>query len=381
MKKLNLVLASADREYVELFMHYVQSSEFVHEVTMKSFTQLESFRYYVQHESSVDLILGEEAFLAMESTANCACPILLLSEDIGGSGATETGKKIGKYQPLHVLLSTLLSKYGGERNLSLNDGDKTGRTKVISIYSAVAGMGKSTLALNFCRQLTLQGQRVFYLSLEMLNGSALLFDAYRSPPAVDPANRLSKLLYYLKSERSVDELLTEWNAFKSSGATMNFDYFDPLHNLDEMKQINQQDARRLLDLIQRSGAYDTVVVDLDSAMEERTIAAMEYSDKLFWLLQDDALMLWKTEQVLQYLELHQSSQSLSALLHKTCFAVNKYLGQMVNPVRSSRIRVSAHLPYIAAWKQIDQPQVLLQAATFQSAVMKLCVEEGATMYG
>lgn len=252
---------------------------------------------------------------------------------------------------------------------------------MISIYSAVAGMGKSTLALNLCKQLTLQGQRVFYLSLEMLNGSALFMDSHRSAHAVDPDNRMSKLLYYLKSERSMDELLKEWNTLRARGAGVGFDYFEPLHNLDEMKQLNQQDTRRLLDLIQQSGAYDTVVVDLDSALDERMLTVLECSDKLFWLIQDDALMLWKTEQVLQYLELHQSSQAVAALLHKTCFAVNKHVGHMVNPVRSSRIRVNAYLPYIAAWKQIEQPQVLLQAASFQSAVMKLCAEEGMTQHG
>ncbi|WP_018759521.1 AAA family ATPase [Paenibacillus terrigena] len=381
MKKLNLVLASADREYAELFMHYVQSSEFVHDVMMKSFTQLESFRYYVQHEPSVDLILAEEAFLAGDSTANCACPILILSEDTRGLGAAEAGKKIGKYQPLHVLLSSLLLRYGGERISSSANGGNAGRTKVISVYSSAAGMGKTTLALNLCKQLTLQGQRVFYLSLEMLNGSALIMESSRSPQAVDSDNRLSKLLYYLKAGRRMEELLAEWNGMKSRGPAMSFDYFEPLHNLDEMKQLNKADTCQLLDLILQTGAYDTVVMDLDSALEERTLAALERSDQLFWLIQDDALALWKTEQVLQYLELHQSSQEVSALLHKTCFTVNRFVGQMVNAVRSPRIRVGAYLPYIAAWKQIEQPHVLLQAASFQSAVMKLCADEGIMQHG
>ncbi|OPA76934.1 hypothetical protein BVG16_17475 [Paenibacillus selenitireducens] len=378
MKKLHLILAVEDRDYAELFVQYIQASDFMKEVIVKSFTQLESFRYYVQHESSVDLIVAEASFLVGDTLKDGVSPVMMLTEDVGGGEITREGEvpKIGKYQPLHLLVSSLLTFYASERNRpSGRSHHRTEQTRMIAVYSAVAGMGKTTVALNLCKQWALQGQRVFYLSLELLNSMESIVRLPEGRTSDKQENRFSKLLYYLKADRAMDELVREWASYKHHDAAMHIEYVEPVSNLDEMKQLTQRDTERLLDLLVRTGAYDVVVLDLDSVLEERTLVALERCDQIIWLLQDDLLALRKTEAILQYMERSLSAQIVSSMLHKTCCTMNRYQGNMLNSLRASRLRVQAHLPYITAWKQIDQGQVLLQSATFQAAILKLCAGE------
>lgn len=373
MKKVNVVLASTDRHYVELFMHFVHTSEFSGKFHIKSFTQLESFRFVVQNDLETDLIAAEPDFLNATGVQFPSCPVIALTEhDIEQYENAEFS--VRKYQPLQLLLSSFLSIHAMERQgrTSQTSAHHSAKARILSVYSAVSGIGKTTVALNLIKQLAMQGKRVFYLNLETINSTGLWMQ--QSSAAAD--HRMSRLLYWIKGHRPVEELLTEWGQFKAYHPQMKVDYFEPIGNLDEMKQMTKEDVFRLLDLLQSLRCYDTILVDLESTFHERVQAALERSDRVIWLLHNDLLSLHKTEIWFFYLEQMHGHQA-QAIRGKTRFVMNRHMGGITDLGGKSDIQISGYLPYVSGWKQLQRPDELLQDAAFQADVLKILAEEAA----
>ncbi|QGS68933.1 hypothetical protein CV093_12395 [Oceanobacillus sp. 143] len=53
------------------------------------------------------------------------------------------------------------------------------------------------------------------------------------------------------------------------------DYFDIEINADELLEFNESDVKRLINGIVETGSYDYIVIDLDSSLHERNIAALK----------------------------------------------------------------------------------------------------------
>lgn len=65
---------------------------------------------------------------------------------------------LDKYQPLHQLLFTVMNMARGDMD---KQGDTEGGAAVIGVYSAVGGLGKTTVSLNIAKQLASEGAKVF----------------------------------------------------------------------------------------------------------------------------------------------------------------------------------------------------------------------------
>ena len=63
---------------------------------------------------------------------------------------------------------------------------------MVTLFSASGGVGKTTVALNLIRQAGQRGLRTFYLNLEALNATSLLF-------GIGEPDSLSQLLYSLQA--------------------------------------------------------------------------------------------------------------------------------------------------------------------------------------
>ncbi|MCJ8013137.1 hypothetical protein MUG84_15505 [Paenibacillus sp. KQZ6P-2] len=366
MVTYKVVLAVKEPQYLEALLHYVHTSEFGGKLRFVGFTRAESFLEYMNGKERPDLVVGDSELLEpwlREEKAPCPWKRL-------GTGA-DPDQELAKYQPLPELLGAILQvcqKGGGRSKAAVHAG--TG-TVTIGFISTVGGSGKTTAAVNMAKQLGGMGLSVFYLNLETFNSSAVF---RRSNRKAEDAHGLPRLLYEMKAQvetKSSGAIPLE--SFVVSHPAMKCEWFEPVHNRNEIIQMSKSDVRCLLDLISQSGRYDVVIADTDSGMNQRTDAVIEGCGHLIWILLDDLIHMFKNAQQLSYME-RSDSEKFSEMAAKSRFIVNRFVGEFANPLPEAIPAIDGVLPYIPSWKQSSNEELLLSSPIYQRDILKLCRE-------
>lgn len=364
LNPVRLVLAVLDELYMEPFLQYVHGSEFERRLIITGFSQQDAFVKYMKDSGElVDVLLAEPEFLDhLEATKWGRLTAIALCE----REESVSGLSLPKYQPLHQLLSAVLSIAQGD--LGKKEGSE-GKADVIGVHSVVGGLGKTTVALNIARQLAVEGAKVFYLNLETVS-NRLLFEgqnAYEGQPG-----GLARLLYDLKAAAEEQHLpKLPISAYASRHPLLQGDTFAPLDNLNEMLELQRQEAVDLIEFIAASGLYDAVIVDSDSYPNGRTEAVLECADKLVWLVTDDENVMRKTGLWFHHLE-HSHPALYSDIMKKSLLTVNRYVGEMTTSLPVSGMMIEVMLSYISAWKNGFRQASALYSPLYQRDVQQLC---------
>ncbi|MCD9024022.1 hypothetical protein [Cohnella silvisoli] len=230
-------------------------------------------------------------------------------------------------------------------------------------FSASGGTGKTTLALNLIRQAGERSLRTFYLNMEALNATSLLFG--KGEP-----DSLSRLLYSLQVHP--DRWGEQLEQLCRHQPQLRTDFLDAPDHPGERLALTAELLMTLLEKLRNTGRYDLIVVDPDSGAGEWHRGLIQASDKVLWLAIDDAQSLMKTNKLLHHWQTHIGED-----IKKLTFIMNKgHGGGMVNRWELPGLAPTAILPYIPQWKAVDQPGRLLGAPAFSGAVEQLLDQLG-----
>jgi cellulose biosynthesis protein BcsQ len=360
MGKIELIIADRDPIYLEYFSNFIRTTDFSDKFILKSFSRKESLEEYLKSQSRVDILLVQSNLFPNYLSAPEGSTMIYLTDDDKGLEDTDI-LALYKYQPLNQLLSIVRSHYLENKNYQSSRASEDSRTQVIAIYSGMGGSGKTTTALNIARQMASVEKKVLYLNFELLNSTGLLFPT-------EEGNHFTRILYYLKSNTS--QLMTKIEELKRHDLQTRIDYFERLHNPEEMLDMTKEDVKVLLDTIVSMDYYDLVILDLESSTHERIVSALINSDYIFWLLQDDVQCLEKNRLLLAEYE-RLLDKSYSPLINKTKFVMNRYTGKLANNLREYGFVLDGYLPYIPEWKTVNQFEQLMKASFFNKEAVKL----------
>jgi cellulose biosynthesis protein BcsQ len=344
-----VILAATQREYVAKLADYVREQEPTWDVA--AFTYAGALRLELQDlNRSVDLLVGEMDLLR-EAGEICdrARKSLALVDDTGTSSGAFS--KISQFQPLPSLMNALRGVLEGDTGLA--EG-----CRIVTVFSASGGTGKTTLALNLIRQAGERGLRTFYLNLEALNATSLWF-GHGEPDS------LSRLLYGLQAhpERWEDLFV----GLCRHQPYLRTDYLDAPEHPGERLALTSELLANVLGRIRSSGRYDLIVVDPDQGAGEWHRSLLMLSDQVVWLTIDDLQGLMKAKKLLNYWR-----QQPDELEDKLAFVMNKVQSQRsMNRWSLPGEGPAMSLPYIPQWKTVDQPGRQLGAAAFCGAVDEL----------
>ncbi|MDR0269860.1 hypothetical protein [Paenibacillus sp.] len=365
MVPYKVVLAVKEPEYLEPLLHYVHASEYGR-MRIIGFTRTDPFLEYMNGEDRPDLAVGDKDLLEpWLHHGNITCSWRVF----GTSG--DAAMEVVKYQPLPELLDALLQAcQKGEARPG--KAAKQGEGAVtIGFVSAAGGSGKTTAAVNMAKQLGGLGLSVFYLNLETMNSSAVF---PRQNRKMEDAQGLPNLLYELKAaQESKSQGMLGVESFVTSHPAMKCDWFEPVHNRNEILQLGKADVLSLLELLSQSGRYDVVIADTDSGMNERTDAVLDGCRHLVWILLDDLIHMYKSGQQLTYME-SSSPNQFDQMMSRSRFIVNRYVGNLANKLPEIIREIEGVLPYIPSWKQSHNEELLLSSPIFQRDILKLCHE-------
>lgn len=357
MSKIRLIIADQDKDYLEYFTRFVRNSDFAEKFVIKSSSSKESTSRYMATESHIDILLTSAELLPHDtSIQNISC-VVVFNE--AGKQANQSYSSIEKYQPLPAILTQLLTIFQQKNDFVSTRIGGNRKTKVVSIFSANGGSGKSTVAANLAIQLASRDQKVFYLNLETIQSTGLFFP-------VDGQDQFSKILYYLQANSR--QLGTKFQETKSVDLHTKVEYFGPLVNCKEMDEVTEEHVQKLIDELTKLALYDTIIVDLDSSIHPRTINALKQSDAIFWLFVDDIHSVHKTQ---NFLRIIQQTADWKPITSRTKFIANKYVGRFNNNFHSIGITASLQLPYIPQWKSVTSGVQSVNQAVFNEEVLKV----------
>ncbi|MFD3261586.1 hypothetical protein ACE3MQ_23590 [Paenibacillus lentus] len=365
---VRLILAVKDEQYIEPFLYYVRHSEFDRRFSVTAFSREDAF---VRHMGSsrlfVDLVLAENTFLEAWLGGGGALQVPWIRLDEGGEGNVQ-GKSLSKFQPLPLLLSAVLEYARGGAGVR---GSAEGKALIVGVYSVVGGCGKTTVAIHLMKQLAGEGCKAFYLNLETIS-SGILYDGRSLSEGQNPAQGLARLLYDLKATRERgDPMKQPLSAYAHRHPLLEGDTFGPLDNVNEMLEMEREDAAELIDFITDSSLYDVIIVDVDSYPNARTETILERSDKLIWLLADEWNVMRKSGLWMAHLE-RTDPALFRRVMGKTLFAVNRCMGELNHAMPRSGMTPEIVLPYIPSWSQGTGQGTLLHSPIFQKDMLKLC---------
>lgn len=356
-----IVLAVPEPQYAAKLARYLKEARPDWEVV--AFTQETALARHLRDARDVAALLVHSSLLPQSrgyaDEAGCAGKLIVLAESAGeGEGLPE----IAQYQPLSLLAAELTERMGsagGAGGLTESSGPQ-----IWTVFSASGGAGKTTAALNIAKQAGERGYRVFYLNLEPLNATDLLFGG-------GEPDSLSRLLYSLQSRP--EECAGEWERLRRRQAALRADYLDAPELPSERLTMTLERLNSLLALIAGSGAYDLIVADPDSGCDEWHRELLAASDRVVWLAPDDSLALRKADKLLRYWQ-----ERLPADSGKMAFVLNKTGGESGSRWTLPGAEPAARLPYVPQWKALDQPGRLFQAPAYSGAIDRLLDALGLT---
>lgn len=363
MAAVKLVLACCDEQYIEPFLYYVRFSEHQYQITVTAFSQKEAFMQYMDEvPKPVQIILAEPSFLEGMETTEGEINVLYLTED----NCPDDPQCIYKYQPLPNLVSAIMGRTssgkGGKSIPSVQENNLN--TNLVSLYSAQGGAGKTTVALNLCKQLSMQGIRAFYLNLESVYASPLFHKESQTSSA---GLGLSRLLYDLKRQEAGGQGQVErlpLSAYVDRPQLLQADTFSLSENINEVLQMGRTEIYALIDFIMDSQLYDIVIADIDSEQNARTQALLERSNQIIWLATEDWSGLQKAEVVW--------SESVDEFIRaKSLLVLNKFTGQGASEVQLGETTSILNLSYIPGWNEGNQVSGVLHSPLFQRDILRL----------
>ncbi|MDL4838919.1 AAA family ATPase [Aquibacillus rhizosphaerae] len=356
MKKVSLIIADPDTSYIESLAHYIRNSEFISKFDVKLFSHKDRLEQFLSGEKHIDVLLTNTKLLPENVDRFPADSVITLKEN---KDDEYTKQDLFKYQPISSLLSQVLSIHYEQSDQTFEKVVKKGNTQLISIYSASGGAGKTTVAINLAKQIAAQNKRVFYLNLELINSTPLLFNMEQELPS-------SPLLNLLKNKS--EQLTSKLNEMKATDRSTNIDFFNVLLSGQEMADLTEDEIDLLIKKLVNSGNYNYIIIDLDSTVNSSVITALKKSDYIVWLLNNDIQSFHKTRYLLE--ELHGILND-GRFSNRVSFVLNRYTGKLDVKLANFGLKIDAFLPLVPQWKEVLSGSEITSISVFNEYIGKL----------
>lgn len=357
MIKRMMGILDQDDTYLHRLLSFARTSEIGGQFILKSFS---SWSSVINSQDALDVLLADPQLLPdSESEWSQSFKIVyLLDQDQSGNGELEE-MFLYRYQPLNQLFDRLSALVLAPNHIQPLVKSNQVRSKLISVFSAVGGCGKTTLALNLARMLSFQGRKVFYLNMESFS-SVQLFAGH---PDERP---FEKLLYYVKSGATPLHAKLAW--LKKIDPISKLEYIEPCRNALDMEEMSVEDTLSLLKAIDELH-FDYIIIDCASSFHQRICTSLTASHVILWIIQDDFQVLDKTAAAVA--EFHQNEagkvQEAAPQIH---YVLNKFTGHLVNDLQAKGFSPSCRLPYIPNWKSVSSVQSLLAESSYTDELTK-----------
>jgi len=206
---------------------------------------------------------------------------------------------------LSQISTTASQKKSG--SLGAADGFKRGRGKVLSFYSGSGGSGRTFLSTAFAQTLKLESTaQVLFIDLNLQYGGA---ETYLGMETNRSIVDLSPVIQELNENHIRN--VTEKEVFS------NLELLISPRDAEAAESINEEYITKVVRVCRR--CFDFVIIDLPTHIDEKTFAALEESDRIYYVMKLDTpsiRVLRNVEELYKRLNLHPE-EKMELVLNET----------------------------------------------------------------
>ncbi len=260
--KIKLLLAINDKEYSGYLSKVLASSK---EDTFEITTILNKEQMLNENTKYVYeiIIISEDMYCYFESIDKSKL-IVLVDETRKVSSQFEKFNLIKKYQRISNIKKEVIEIYANKSEVVIKA--KKGECTLSTFWSPIGGVGKTTLALAYCLQKSLQGKKVIYCNLENFSSVPSYFELAGKTISTVFEKIDSNLDIHIQSNLSLDE-------------NTGINYFEPANNYDDINILTPEQIEKFIKSCEK--ICDELVLDLSSTYNEKVKTMLEISTKIY----------------------------------------------------------------------------------------------------
>ncbi len=262
---ISVAIADKDRDYTDRLREVLQQ---YNDLSIYVYTNAENLEDAIVKKRFDVVLFDADLCDRRIAFTEAKLPICLYHDDCSNLGMYLDTAKISKYQRISNIYKEIVRLFADKAGISFGL-DQSQNTKIIAVYSPLGGCGKTTIGLSIAAKAANLGKQALFLNAEQLSSTNQV------NPFVEEG--LTALLEAMEDRNVNFELKVKGLAkqglqgmYYIEGFTKYVDYF----------AVKKEDMISFLETIKKLGAYNVIVVDLSSAMDNIVSATMEVADSI-----------------------------------------------------------------------------------------------------
>ena len=264
MAKARVILADTDINYI-IPLQLKFAEEFFDVIDLEIISDKSYFEGLFSLPQKADILVVSEDLYDTSLQRHNIGSIFLMTEQYEENQTAELNiNRIFKYTSIKEIFNEITGKSAG----ALKIKQESQETRIVLVYSACGGVGKTTVALGVAAALTKNYKRVLYINAARLQ----TFQCRMENPTPVAANDV-----YVRLSGSADTLYED---IKHIIRREEFFYLPPFKAATVSLGIDYSIYRKIACSVKKSGEFDFIIVDADSAFDEDKAALLGDSDEV-----------------------------------------------------------------------------------------------------
>lgn len=278
MAKPLFVLADPNKDYI-LPLEIKLIETYKDRIKLSVIDDPQYLARFLSEAPKIDVLIISDRLLNASATRDNVGIIFKLTEDNAAIIPEGTSvKSLYKYSNIQKIFGEI--EYGARQFVQSEQGHVE-KTKTVVVYSALGGVGKTTIALGLCANLVNNHKKVLYVDAENLQDFSYFLS--NTEPLHTRASSV------LSSGRDL------YNGLRPYLRNEGFDYLPPLRMAASSMDISLEVFRKFIIECKKHVAYDYIVIDTDSVFSEEKDELLQMADRVVLLVREGDYSRYKTE--------------------------------------------------------------------------------------
>lgn len=264
MSKAHVIVADTDINYI-IPLQLKFAEEFFDAIDLEIISDRSYFEELFASPQKADiLVVSEELYDTSLQRHNISNIFLMTEQYEEGQTAELNVNRIFKYTSIKEIFSEITGKSAG----ALKVQTESQESRIVLVYSACGGTGKTTVAMGISASLTKNYKRVLYINAARLQVFQHMLE---NPSAITAAD------VYTKLSASTDSI---YENIKHVIRKELFSYLPPFKAALMSLGLPYSVFERIIISAKKSGEYDFIVVDADITFDENKATLLNIADKV-----------------------------------------------------------------------------------------------------
>lgn len=265
MARPRIIIADGDINYI-LPIQMKFAEDFFEKIDLEIISDRGYFTELFSSPQTADILILSEDFYDDSIKKHNIGNIFLMTEQLDeGQTGDLSVNQIFKYTSLKEIFNEITGKSANALNIQ---AERKSEPKILLVYSASGGTGKTTVAVGLSVCLTKNYKRIFYINAERLQSFQRLLDNQTPVSASDVYAKLTS-----PTERIYEDI-------RHVIRKEIFSYLPPFRSALMSIGLTYSVYLAIAIAAKKSGDYDYIIIDADCSFDEDKARMMDMADKV-----------------------------------------------------------------------------------------------------